>query len=337
MATADDEYDHSRSATAPLVLLITEQNTTIDSAKSDTVAKQLKSAKNDVISTKRRQQIINRDVLNNRLEDKQLKRQHQELCHRGSSTWLTTLPLAEHSFNLNKQDFRDALALRYLLPMKEIPMNCACGHKNDIEHCLSCPLGGYVYLRHNSIRDLTANLLQMTRCKNIQIEPPLLPLTVEVFQYKSTITANDARLDIGATGVWSPMMKTLCDIRVFNSLAPSNASLSVEDALRKHEQEKIRAYGERVLQVEKCAFSPLIFSTNGVMGPEAEKFYSQIARLISLKTKQSYSDSIRYIRQRLSFSLLKTIIVSRRGFRGTKTTRVTDETDYNLLYITDYC
>ena len=72
------------------------------------------------------------------------------------------------------------------------------------------------------------------------------------------------------------------------------------------------------------------------MGPEAEKFYSQIARLISLKTKQSYSDSIRYIRQRLSFSLLKTIIVSRRGFRGTKTTRVTDETDYNLLYITDY-
>ena len=55
-----------------------------------------------------------------------------------------------------------------------------------------------------------------------------------------------------------------------------------------------------------------------------------------LKNKKSYSDSIRYIRQRLSFSLLKTIIVSRRGFRGTKTTRVTDETDYNLLCITDY-
>ena len=71
MATADDEYDHSRSATAPLVLLITEQNTTIDSAKSETEAKQLKSAKNDVISTTRRHQIIKRDVLNNRLEDKQ--------------------------------------------------------------------------------------------------------------------------------------------------------------------------------------------------------------------------------------------------------------------------
>ena len=68
------------------------------------------------------------------------------------------------------------------------------------------------------------------------------------------------------------MMKTLCDIRVFNSLAPSNASLSVEDALQKHEQEKIRAYGERVLRVNKFAFSPLIFSTNGVMGPDAEKF-----------------------------------------------------------------
>ena len=105
-------------------------------------------------------------------------------------------------------------------------------------------------------------------------------------------------------------------------------------SFRKHEQEKIRAYGERVLQVEKCAFSPLIFSTNGVMGPNAERFYAQVARLIHLKTKQSYNDSIRYIRQRLSFSLLKTIIVSRRGFRGTKVTRVTEETDYNILYMT---
>eukprot|EP00116_Pleurobrachia_bachei_P011662 sb/3471924/ len=38
MATAYDEYDHSRSATAPLVQLITEQNTTIDSAKIPSVA-----------------------------------------------------------------------------------------------------------------------------------------------------------------------------------------------------------------------------------------------------------------------------------------------------------
>lgn len=32
---------------------------------------------------------------------------------RGSSTWLTALPLAEHDFTLHKGAFRDALALRY--------------------------------------------------------------------------------------------------------------------------------------------------------------------------------------------------------------------------------
>ena len=51
----------------------------------------------------------------------------------------------------------------------------------------------YVYLRHNNIRDLTANFLEEAGCKAVTIEPQLLPITGETFQFKSTITVSSAR------------------------------------------------------------------------------------------------------------------------------------------------
>ena len=45
---------------------------------------------------------------------------------KGSSTWLTTLPLAEHGFTLHKGEFHDALALRYGWAPSEMPSTCTC-------------------------------------------------------------------------------------------------------------------------------------------------------------------------------------------------------------------
>ena len=129
------------------------------------------------------------------------------------------------------------------------------------------------------------------------------------------------------------MDKCFVDIRVFNSRAPTNISKPLNSALIHHEKEKKRAYNARVLEVEKSSFTPLVFSTTGIMGNEAEKFYRRVADLLSLKSRQSYADSIRYIRQRLSFCLLKTTIVSLRGFKGKKPAEYTKNLDINLLYM----
>ena len=40
---------------------------------------------------------------------------------KGSSTWLTVLPLQDLGFNLNKREFRDAVKLRYDWPVDDIP------------------------------------------------------------------------------------------------------------------------------------------------------------------------------------------------------------------------
>ena len=187
-------------------------------------------------------------------------------------------------------------------------------------------------MRHNNIRDLTANILIEAGCKGVEIEPPLLPITGETFQYRSTITENSARLDVSARGLWSSFDKIYTDIRVFNSLAPTNSRQSVEDTFRRHEQEKIRNYNDRVVQVEKATFTPLVFSTTGLMGPRAEVFYKKAASELSRKTGHTYSDSIRYIRLRLSFCLLKTILIAIRGYRGNCFRRFNSyDNDFNLI------
>ena len=41
-----------------------------------------------------------------------------------------------------------------------MPTTCSCGVKLDYQHCMSCKKGGFVTMRHNDVRDLTANILK---------------------------------------------------------------------------------------------------------------------------------------------------------------------------------
>ena len=117
-------------------------------------------------------------------------------------------------------------------------------------------------------------------CKDVQREPPLLPLSGEMFNLKSTNTASEARLDISARGTWNTVDKTFFDVRVFHPGAESNKTTTIEAAFEKHEQEKKRTYNRRILEVEKATFTPLVFSTTGGMGKEAEKFHKRLASLL---------------------------------------------------------
>ena len=58
-----------------------------------------------------------------------------ELC---SSSWLTVLPFEDERKSLSKQEFRDALAFRYNLPVSNLPRTCVCGTIFDIDHAMTC-------------------------------------------------------------------------------------------------------------------------------------------------------------------------------------------------------
>ena len=101
-----------------------------------------------------------------------MKKAMELALEKGASAWLTTLPLTEKGFNLHKQAFRDALCLRYGWDPVRLPSTCVCGSAFTVEHSISCSHGAFLRIRHDRVRDLTANLL-MEVCHGVEIEPHL--------------------------------------------------------------------------------------------------------------------------------------------------------------------
>ena len=119
---------------------------------------------------------------------------------KGASSWLTSLPLAEEKFVLNKREFYDVLYIHYRWHLKRLPINCSCGKKFTLYLAVSCLKGGFVHKRHDEIRNLIAKTLDAVY-KEVAIEPPLTPLTGEVLG-KSANVSDEACLDIAARGFW---------------------------------------------------------------------------------------------------------------------------------------
>ena len=123
-----------------------------------------------------------------------------------------------------------------------------------MEHALSCPCGGFPTLRHNEVRDITAKVLSEVT-SNVAIEPPLQRLSDEQLRLASAITDDESRLDIAAEGFWSSHNRAFFDVRVFNPFARANSGSPPAAVYRLHEREKIRAYEQRVLEVEHGSFT----------------------------------------------------------------------------------
>lgn len=183
-------------------------------------------------------------------------------------------------------------------------------------HALSCPRGALPTIRHNEIRDLTAHLLTQV-CSNVSIEPSLQPLSGENLSYRTANTEDHARVDVAARGFWDcPQQIAFFDVRVFNPYAKSYVGQSLASCYRQNELKKRRAYDERIREIEHGCFSPLVLSTTGGLGPSANVFYKRLASLIAEKHDKPYSETIRWLRCRLSFSLLRSAIMCIRGARS---------------------
>ena len=237
---------------------------------------------------------------------------------KGSSSWLSALPIKEYGFSLHKGAFFDRLALRFGWHPARTPSHCVCGTNFSTEHALSCPKAGFPTIRHNEIHDLTASLMTEA-CNDVQFEPDLQPLTGEQLTYTTANVEDGARLDIAANGFWSGRYeRTFIDVRIFNPLAPSNCNSDLATCYRKHERSKKRAYEQRVREVEHASFTPLVLSASGGMAREATNFYKNLASKVAMKWNQPYSTTISWLRCRLTFSLLRSTIQCIRGSRSSQ-------------------
>ena len=249
---------------------------------------------------------------------------------KGASSWLTSLPLQDEDRVLNKSEFRDALALRYGWKPKNLPQKCACGKDTSIAHALDCKLGGYVTMRHDQMRNTMARLMTKAGCKSVEIEQQLLPNEGELDNIKGVEKGDESRMDVTAVGFWGACQRAFFDIRVCDPFAPSYSQKPITSLLKSQEQEKKRKYNKRILEIEKSTFTPLVFTATGGCGRECDLVLKKLASMISAKTGNTFSSVMHYIRTEISFTLLRTCIISLRGWRRPKTTTQDTPRDFEI-------
>ena len=178
-----------------------------------------------------------------------------------------------------------------------------------VEHALICTHGVFPSIHHNELKDITAGFLTEV-CHNVGTEPQLQPLSGKQLTLQSTNREDGARLDIAADDFWGGDRNcAFFDVRVFSPFAQSHRNTSLSQCYMKNERDKRRAYDQRIREVERGSFSPLVFSAAGGMGPTASVVYKRITSMLSQKYDQAYSKTLYWIRCKLSYSLLRSAVM----------------------------
>ena len=194
--------------------------------------------------------------------------------------------------------------------------------------------------RHNNVRDLLAGLMREAGCKPVETEPHLQPIPPGLQRRVGrgprtgaviSTDADDARLDVLATGVWGDQRRAFFDIRVTDPLAPSYISTSLDQHKKSQEKLKKNSYNDRVLQVERASFTPLVFTVAGGAGREASRLMSILGERIASKTSQPKSAVMGVMRTRLSYTLIRANTVCLRGHKGPPRRAFEHEASYEMV------
>ena len=259
-----------------------------------------------------RNKITEQERASSQQDNKKIKENKNNIqkkqASQGAFTWLRTLPIKEQGYTINKNGFWGLLRLRYGWQLQRLPTTCEYGACFTLDHTPSCKKGGFICLRHNQIRDLTANLLKII-CHDVLIEPALQQLTSELLHERNANITDEARVDIAPREFWISGQRVFFDIRVFNPMAWRYESQKLTEAYEINEREKKRQYNEQIIEVEYGSFTPLVMTAFSGMGREASKFYSCLSELIAEKRKEQYSAIKNWISRKISFALVNCVCV----------------------------
>ena len=161
---------------------------------------------------------------------------------------------------------------------------------------------------------------------------PLTPLSGEELQGRTSNSSNEARIDIRTRGLWERGQQAFFDLRVFDPHACRYRNNSLQQCHVMNEQEKKRAYNERILQIDHGTFTPLVFSINGSMGRKCQKSYSRLAQMRSEKRDLLQSILSNWIRTKVYFGLLNSSLLCLRGLRTVSRKTAESETDVDVSH-----
>ena len=195
-----------------------------------------------------------------------------------------------------------------------MPRACVWGKNLTVEHAFTCPTGGMPTLRHNNLRDLTADLMSEV-CPNVCTEPELQPLSGEVRTARRiSQTPRWSKSGHQRGGVLGEIPG--CIFLMWGSLTHLHPQ-TVPRASLPFTSTNRRSYNQRICEVEHDSFIPLVFAATGGIEKAAHVTYQRLVSMLAVKRDQSYSQLMNTIRCLISFSLLKLQIRCIRGSRST--------------------
>ena len=200
------DFNSSLQVTANHVDKIKEQGQDAPKDNSDCIA--LIKADNE----KQRQELLGEVK---RKLSIQTKRCVEMAAERGASHWMIALPLKKQGFVLNRSEFMDSLNLRYHRELRGLPTVCPCSQKFDITHALNCKRGGFVYMRHDNIKDFLLHFSKRPRrmCRGSHLYNPLKQRQYQ--QGSGTLqTKLDWTLEQGGSGVKARMPTSMCESQI---------------------------------------------------------------------------------------------------------------------------
>ena len=295
VATAENELAASKQISAPLMEMIINQTDTFTKPQLSTIKSTLNRQKHQ----------LNENAAQEVKEQLpcSLQRAMELANEKGSSIWLTALPLQDQGFNLNKreiswcsefavwmatQEYTSTLYLWYILlhwPCNDLPTSRSTHYEAQWYS------GHYSQLAQWSVSWCwkRASIIAAGRWGH------LTPVNKQTWWCQSRhkgkrFLGTAAKCIFWCEGV--PPQRT--------KLPPH------QHPYRRHEQAKKWEYGDRIREVEMASFTPLIFATTAGMGREATASYKRLADGLAAKNNAAYSTTLAWMRCTLSFSLLRT-------------------------------
>jgi hypothetical protein len=261
--------------------------------------------------------------------------------------WLTCIPNALNGTRLTREEFRDNLRLRYGFDPLDLRSKCdGCDCKLTVEHALSCKKGGLVLIRHNSAAGEWGNMCAKALLPSAVTHEPYIkyggsmqernrraaklrdeararrasgaeepPGEAEAdVDEDETPLGDESQGDKGCDGFWLDNWMTIFDMRITQTDAPSYRGGDPLLILKRAEATKKKKYLTACLD-ERKHFTPLVYSVDGVAGPETRGAEKRLAFHLAKKWNREYSEMCGYVRTRMSIAVVRSNTLLLRGQR----------------------
>ena len=125
----------------------------------------------------------------------------------------------------------------------------------------------------------------------------------------------ELRGDIAAYSFWTRGTTAIFDVRVTDMDCNSNITKTSQQVFHQQEKEKKKKYS-KACEEAHLHFTPLVFSVDGLEGPECKAAMKHLASKLAAKWNRQYSQIVSFVRSRLAFTLVR---AASRCLRGTRT------------------